>query len=228
VDDTESAVTFLSQRLPGPIGAFGNSLGALVALHTAARDRRIRSIVASGCPARVRDFTVTPFRDRLLGALTAVDRVLPIRVSVNHFIPYRKILRTSRAIEQVRRDPLVKDARRFTPSTYADMFKWDALGVVREVRVPLLVLCATRDDFQPPEQSELLLEAARGHAELRTLDTGHLPAFEEPERVAPILHQWFGRTLRPPASDSPLPAGATDPDSSVAEDQSESSRLEDL
>jgi pimeloyl-ACP methyl ester carboxylesterase len=195
VDDAASAVAFLSRSVAGRIGVFGNSLGAIVGVHLAARSPQVESLVASSCPTRVADFAVTPFRRRLLDLLRAIDTLAAIRVSVNHFIPYRRILLDPAAIDRVRRDPLVADARRLTPSTYEDMFGWNALGAVEKMRIPLLVLCATRDGLQPAEQSTMLFDAARCEKELRGIASGHVPNLDAPGLLAPILLEWFERTL---------------------------------
>jgi pimeloyl-ACP methyl ester carboxylesterase len=195
VEDAANALAYLAPRVAGGIGVFGNSLGAIVGLHLAARTPAVESLVASGCPTRVSDFAVTGFRRTLVGVLRMVATVVPIRISVNHFIPYRRILRDRRTIERVRRDPLVADARRFAPSTYADLLEWNALDVAAQVKIPLLVLYARQDAFQPPEQSTLLFEATQCEKEIRGLETGHVPDLENPELLAPILLEWFGRTL---------------------------------
>jgi pimeloyl-ACP methyl ester carboxylesterase len=196
VEDAANAVEFLSRRVSGRIGAFGNSLGAIVGIHVAVREPRISSLVASGCPTRVADFAATRFRKRLLALIQALARVVPFRVSVNHFVPYRRILLNTQLIERVNRDPLIADARRFAPATYADMFEWNALQVVGRLSIPVLVLYATRDGLQPARQSTMLFEAARGVKEIRSLDTGHVPDFENPDLLDPILRDWFNRTLR--------------------------------
>lgn len=196
IDDTACAIEFVSQRLSGPIGIFGNSMGAIVGLYAAARDARVRSLVASSCPTRVADFAGTPFRKRLLRLMQALARVVPLRVSVNHFIPYRRILLNRAIVERVRHDPLIADARRFAPSTYADMFEWNALPVLSAVSIPMLVLYALHDGLQTPEQSTMLFDAVRCRKEIRSLGTGHVPDLENPELLDPILKEWFGRTLR--------------------------------
>jgi pimeloyl-ACP methyl ester carboxylesterase len=198
VEDAGRGLDFLSGRGRPRVGVFGNSLGALVGVHLAARDSRVGSLVASGCPTRVADFASTRFRRALLAALLACERLVPLRVSVNHFIPYRRILRDPRIIERVRADPLIADARRFAPSTYQDMFGWSALEAVREVTVPMLVMYGELDDFQPAVQSTLLYEAARCEKELCSLPTGHVPDLESPALVAAALIRWFGRTMGAP------------------------------
>jgi len=196
VDDADAGVELLSQRLQGKIGVFGNSLGAIVGVYLATRNSKVESVVASNCPTRVADFGVTKFRKTLLAFMKALAAFVPIRVSVNHFIPYDRILRSQRIMEQVRGDPLIADARRFAPSTYADMFEWNALDIIKNVRVPLLVLYALQDGLQSPEQSTLLFDAASCEKEMRAIDTGHVPDLEDPALLAPILKDWFDRTLR--------------------------------
>lgn len=196
VDDAQAALAYLASRVGGRIGAFGNSLGAIVGVALAAREPRVESLVASGCPTRVADFAVTPARRALLATLQAVAAVIPsLRVSANHFIPYRRILRRPEVIARVRADALIADARRLAPATYADMFTWNALPAAARLNVPLLVLYAEHDGLQPPAVSKLLFDAAPGRKTMRGIDAGHVPNLEVPEAVAAILIDWFGHTL---------------------------------
>jgi alpha-beta hydrolase superfamily lysophospholipase len=208
VADAVSAIDFVSKRVSGPIGIFGNSMGAIVGIYAATRDARIRSLVASNCPTRVTGFAATPFRLGLLRLLQVVASVVPIRVSVNHFIPYRRILLNDEIVERVQNDPLIADARRFAPSTYADMFEWNALPIVSSLSIPMLVLYAQQDGLQTPEQSTMLFDAARSEKEIRALATGHVPDLENPDLLDPILKDWFGRTLRDQGSRTERAFGA--------------------
>lgn len=67
------------------------------------------------------------------------------------------------------------------------MFAWDALKVISDVNVPLLVLYATHGAFLPAEQSTRLFDAAQCEKEIRAIDTGHVPNLENPELLTPIL-----------------------------------------
>ncbi|HWR77857.1 MAG TPA: alpha/beta fold hydrolase [Thiobacillus sp.] len=195
VDDATCAIDVVARRTSGPLGLFGNSMGAIVGLYAAIREPRVGSLTVSSCPTRVADFASTPFRRSLLGLMQASARVVPLRISVNHFIPYRRILLKKSVVQRVRHDPLIADARRFAPSTYADMFEWNAMPIIGDIRIPLLVLYALHDGLQPPEQSTMLFDAARCQKEIRALDTGHVPDLENPDLLAPILIEWFERTL---------------------------------
>jgi len=195
VEDASNALNYVVQQQHGRIGVFGNSMGALVALHLAARDRRVASLVASGCPTRVADFAVIAPRLALLSVLKALARFFPIRVSVNHFEPYRRILSKPKLIEQVRADRMIADARRFAPSTYSDIFAWNALQVMDEVRAPLLVLHGSKDLLEPVDQAKLLFDAAHCEKEIRIIDTGHLPNLEHADLLNQVVRDWFTKTL---------------------------------
>ena len=195
VEDARAAISFVSTRTRTPVGIFGNSLGALVGVHVAAIDSRVATLVASGCPTRVADFGVTKVRLLLLRALRLANRIRPLRVSINWFEPYELILNDPDVIRRVRSDALVRDARRFSPSTYADIFAWSAIDAARAVRVPVLVLAARGDRLQPVSQSDLLARSLSPRATVRVLDTAsHVPNLETPEQMAPILLDWFSRT----------------------------------
>lgn len=210
VDDARAAISFVSERTGTQVVVFGNSLGALVGVHLAAVDPRVASLVASGCPTRVADFAVTKFRFLLLRALKLANRIRPLRMSVNWVEPYRLILTDPGVIRRVRSDALVRDARCFFPSTYADIFSWSAIDAARAVRVPVLVLAARGDRLQPLSQSELLARSLSPRATVTVLDTAsHVPNLETPEQMAPILIDWFSKTG--------LPAHATPPSAGAAQ-----------
>lgn len=116
-------------------------------------------------------------------------------MSINWFEPYRVILNDPRIIDGVRNDPLVSDARRFSPATYADMFAWNALDAAAAFRAPVLVLAARGDRLQPLAQSEILASALPRPTGVRVLETSsHVPNLESPHLLAPILLDWFSST----------------------------------
>lgn len=193
--DARSALDHLSTSTRGPVSVYGNSLGALVGLHLAATDNRVHRLVASSCPARVADFASSRWRTILLRGLTLLDRVAPIRVSVNWFDPYKRILTDPAVRRRVAADPLISDARRLSVATYRDILTWTALDIAPKITISVLVLAATRDRFQPITQSTMLADALSNAAtELRLLDTGHVPNLEAPELLAPVLAAWFATT----------------------------------
>jgi hypothetical protein len=52
------------------------------------------------------------------------------------------------------------------------------------------------DSEKPYQQSQLLYQATRCAKELRSLPKGHVPDLENAPLVAPVLVEWFVRTLR--------------------------------
>jgi alpha-beta hydrolase superfamily lysophospholipase len=52
VADTVAAIDFLGRRHGGGVCLFGNSLGAMIAILTGARDERVIDVVAANTPAR--------------------------------------------------------------------------------------------------------------------------------------------------------------------------------
>jgi len=67
LDDVLAALAWLAHRGHGPLGVRGSSMGGFLALHAAARDPRVRAVVAL-CPARPEQLarrTETPWPRRL-------------------------------------------------------------------------------------------------------------------------------------------------------------------
>jgi pimeloyl-ACP methyl ester carboxylesterase len=195
IDDLRSVISYVSANVNKNIGVFGNSLGATVAVYTAAEDRRIKSLVASDCATRPMDFGMTPFRRVLLIIFNFLAKIIPIRISVNYFIPYKKILSNAKIIEIIENDKIITNARKFSPSTYKDMFEWDATKVVNKIRVPLLVIQGKQDRLQSIDQSTMLFESANNPKELKLINTGHLPNLENVVLLSKILEKWFSKNL---------------------------------
>ncbi|MGZ5320198.1 MAG: alpha/beta hydrolase [Solirubrobacterales bacterium] len=57
--DCGCAIDFAWRRNGGPVVLFGNSLGAMIAILTGARDDRPLGVVAANTPARIGDFLLT-------------------------------------------------------------------------------------------------------------------------------------------------------------------------
>lgn len=196
--DCRHAVDFLSVRSTAPVVLFGNSLGAMVAILTATHDGRPLGVAAANTPARAGDFLLSPPRRVLYELLKLAEPVVAPRVSVNHFIPYERLIDDPAWVATIRHDRLISDARRFRVRTYRDLLEtWDGPRAVRALHKPLLVLQGRNDRMQPPEQSRLIAEAANDPKHLELLDTGHLPHLEAPDAVARVLTEWLSTIPRP-------------------------------
>ncbi len=196
VDDTKNAVDYICNRFNNRIGIFGNSLGAIVAVFTAAQDSRIKSVAASGCPAKTADFLLTRFRKVLLFIADGLAHFILFRISMNNFYSYGELIDNPEWVRKIENDPLIPEARKLTITTYKKALEWDATEIVNKVNVPLLVLQGKRDKLQPINQSEMLYKFANEPKEFKLIDTGHLPHLENPELTSKILIEWFNKTLK--------------------------------
>jgi alpha-beta hydrolase superfamily lysophospholipase len=200
VKDANCALDYIRQNINDNIGVFGNSLGATVAVYATAEDteNKIKSIVASNCATRPVDFGLnTSFRKLFLKIYDLFSKIIPLRVSVNYFIPYNAILSDKKIIQSIANDSLVSDARKFAVSTYKDMFSWDATKIAGKINVPALVIAQkAKDKLQTNNQSMLLLNALKEPKELKQINTGHVPDIENSDLVSEILVDWFNKTLK--------------------------------
>lgn len=205
VTDTRTAIDCARRRHDGPIGLFGNSLGAMIAVLTGSRDRRLAGVVAANCPARIGDFLLTRARRTLFALAKLTAPVAPLRISIDHFYAYEQLIDDPSWVSTIRRDPLIADARRLSAGTYRELLEtWDGPQAARELLAPLLVIQGRHDNLQPPRQSELVFEAARsrqssvdGRTRYELVDTGHLPHLEAPAMLAERLVEWMSEVGRP-------------------------------
>lgn len=199
VADCREAISFLEQRHRGPACLYGNSLGAMVAILTGARDDRPLGVVAANGPARIADFLLTRPRRALFALAKLISPVVPLRISVDHFYDYEQLIDDPSWVSAIRADPLIADARRLSvPAFRALLETWDGPRAVRELHMPLLVIQGRNDRLQPPRQSQLLFEAASEPKSHEVVATGHLPHLEAPEMLARLLIGWASDLDRSP------------------------------
>lgn len=192
--DAKCAIDYIRKSINEEVFIFGNSLGAMVGVYAAAddRDRRIKKLIASNCATRPADFGLNTFRKFLLTIVRTLSALIPLRISVNFFIPYSKILSNPAIIDNIRTDRLITDSRKFAVSTYEDMFSWDATRIARNIRIPVLVLAQKGSDLlQTNAQSMLLFNALECPKTLTVIETGHVPDLENPELVSGIIVRWL-------------------------------------
>ena len=199
VENANDALDYIRTNINDKIGVFGNSLGTTVGVYTAAEDKehKIKSLIASNCATRPYDFGMNDFRKILLAFCDAVSKIIPLRISVNFFIPYSKILSNSEIINKIKNDELVSDARKFAISTYRDMFSWDMTKIAREITIPVLVISQKKKDLlQSNAQSMLLYNALKEPKELKLIDTGHVPNLENASLLVESISDCFNKTLK--------------------------------
>jgi len=191
--DTTAAIDYLRRRHGGPIGLFGNSLGAMIAILAGAADERVIGVAAANTPARASEWALgRPYRRALFALLQLVAPIAPVRISVNPFLKYEQLIDDPAWLSVFRRDPLISDARRLSaPTLRALLQTWDGMEATRCLHKPLLVIQGRNDHLQPPQQSELVYNAANGPKQYKLVDTGHLPHLEAPTMLAEILSAWI-------------------------------------
>ncbi len=195
--DSHHAIDFVARRCRGPIGLFGNSLGAMVAILAGASDARVLGVAAANCPARIADFLLTRPRRALFALAKLAARIAPLRIGLDHFYGYDQLIADRSWVATFEGDPLISDARRLSVATYSTFLeRWDGRLAVQHLHKPLLLIQGRHDRFQPPEESRLVFEAANEPKRYELLDTGHLPHLEDPGALARLLAAWFSRLAR--------------------------------
>jgi pimeloyl-ACP methyl ester carboxylesterase len=194
--DTKSVIDHVQERFNDGIGIFGNSLGAISGVYTAAQNRRIKSLAVAGCPTVPADFLLTLPNRLLIKVFNLFSSLVSFTVSVQHFIPYHKLFTRSDIIKKVKGDPLTIKAGRISPFSYNKATQWDARSSARKVSAPLLVLHGKKDRIIPKEQSDILYECTENPKEFKMINTGHMPTMENPDLLARLLGDWFGGTLK--------------------------------
>jgi alpha-beta hydrolase superfamily lysophospholipase len=190
--DCQSAIGFARQRYRGTIVLFGNSLGAMVAMLAGARDDRPSAVIAANPPAHAGDFMLTRPRRALFTLMKLTGPVVPLRLSVDHFIAYQQLIDDPSWVATMQRDPLIADARRLSAGTLRELLEtWDGPHAARQLRKPLLVIQGQNDHLQPPQQSELVFAAANDPKQFQLVDTGHLPHLEASSMLTELLANWL-------------------------------------
>lgn len=190
--DCQSAIDFARQRWGGPVVLFGNSLGAMIAMLAGAQDDRPCAVIAANPPAHAADFMLTTSRRVLYTLMKATAPLVPLRLSVDHFIAYQQLIDDPSWVATMRHDPLIANARRLSAITFRELLEtWDGAHAARRLRKPVLVIQGQHDHFQPPQQVELVFAAANDPKHLEPVSTGHLPHLEAPAVLTGLLANWL-------------------------------------
>lgn len=131
------------KKVEGPIGVYGMSYGASTAIHLAARDERVESVVA-----------VAPFASLRDAAPEYIHTVLP---GLGHAIPEDSIQKS------------LNEAGTFAGFDPDDA---DAVKAIKLSKAPILLIHGTWDQLVAFEHSEKLHAAAPDNSELLVLPAG--------------------------------------------------------
>lgn len=192
IEDTKNIIEYVKQNINDSIILYGNSLGADAAISTATKysNYNIKAIISANCATKISDFALTPFR-KFLFTIAKLFEFIPFRISVDYFIPYTLIFEDKEKAKEVSTDKLVTDARKFTVSTYQDIFSWDMTKIMSKINIPILIIQGKKDRLQPISQANMLFDAANEPKELILIDTGHLPNIENPKYLSEIVIKWL-------------------------------------
>lgn len=96
--------------------------------------------------------------------------------------------------------PLTEMVKRSTPETFANqqralLDRPDALGVLRLIQCPTLVLCGKQDMWSPVAQHEEIAASIPGAKLVVVEDCGHMSPVEQPGAVTSALREWLIRLL---------------------------------
>ena len=194
--DTKSVIEYVQSRFNNGIGIFGNSLGAIAGVYTAAQNTKVKSLAVAGCPTIPADFLLTPPNKFLVTIFNILSYIISFTISVKYFIPYHKLFSNLQLIKKMKKDPLIEQSRRISPYSYNKAAHWDARESARRIDTPLLVLHGEKDRIIPSEQSEILYNEANTAEEFKFINTGHMPTLENPDLLGRALREWFTRTLK--------------------------------
>lgn len=194
VDDTLAAIGCARKHGLDRIHLVGNSLGGMIAILAGERDPHIDSVVASNTPAHVADFLLTRPRRLLYRVALPLSRLVPIRISVDHFYAYEQLTHNPAWIERINRDPTIASARQLSMPTYRELLDtWDGPAAIHRLHRPILLIHGNRDQLQPPTQTHQLYIAANEPKAHHAIDAGHLPHLDDTSEFADLVTGWLER-----------------------------------
>jgi pimeloyl-ACP methyl ester carboxylesterase len=175
----------------------GHSLGGTVSLGLALRRLdRVQQVAVVGSPIQGKGlvlFLQLAARRCLASLAYRLPGALPLGVRLVLSLLARDCKTWYRMFE--------RDLSRTTLESFhlsiASLYHTDLSPRLDEIRMPTLAICGQRDRIADPEQGEVL---ARGtpHAELHRFEhSGHLPMFDEPERLYRVLGQFVNHQRVP-------------------------------
>jgi pimeloyl-ACP methyl ester carboxylesterase len=194
--DFESIQTMAAhvlKSIPGRFALAGHSMGGRVALEVVRQDPdRVTALALLNtgvhAPAshelESRSRLVKIARDRGMTALAA--EWLPPMLGRALTAEEPLMIRLTRMVERSSPDSFAAQIR-------ALLHRPDALAVLRDIRVPLLLLSASDDRWSPPKQHEAMRDSCAGSELVIVEGAGHMAPVEQPAAVAAALRAWMNR-----------------------------------
>lgn len=170
VNDLEDVAAFLTQAYSAPQVLIGHSLGGAAAIHAATRLPAVQAVVTIGAPADPRHV-------------------------LNHLSQARP------QIEAQGQAPIQLDGRTFIfkASFIEDMAHIDQATAIRDLKRPLLVMHAPRDEIVSIDNAGQIFQSARHPKSFISLDgSDHLLSDPEQARyTGELIAAWASKYVRP-------------------------------
>lgn len=80
---------------------------------------------------------------------------------------------------------------RFEAQIEALLARPDRTDLLRQIRVPTLVLCGQQDSWSPPAQHEFMARRIPGSRLVTVPDCGHMSTMERPAAITRALNEWM-------------------------------------
>ena len=192
-DSIQTMASHVLKSIAGPFALAGHSMGGRVALEVVRQEPDRVSALAllntgvhppSPQEPESRGRLVSIARDRGMTALAA--EWLPPMMGLPLPAAEPLMIRLTRMVERSSPDSFAAQIR-------ALLHRPDARAVLRDIRVPLLLLSASDDRWSPPQQHEAMRDSCAGSELVIVEGAGHMAPVEQPQAVAAALRAWMDR-----------------------------------
>ncbi len=193
----QSVLDIMQQRFSEPVGIYGYSIGALLAVALAERDARVRSVLCG--TLLVPDIPPDFFHQFGWQWLSGTALLMPrMRLPLRQLLDLEALLTGRPAaglMQHIRNDSrMVYD---YPVATLASLFSW-RLGVVRRAYTSFMaaIVHGEHDEVLPASYSQRLVNRLQHPFKLMTLrDEGHMLPWDNPAVMAALAAGWFAGTL---------------------------------
>jgi pimeloyl-ACP methyl ester carboxylesterase len=178
VEDLRRALDFVSAQ-PGVdrqrLALFGHSLGGGAVICTAARDARVRALVAGATVGRLRDEIGTS-EMLLYRVIDRLNRLQKIVTKKPIYVPYRVSYEHIFADPESRKAAAAKGFLQKTlpADNISHLLAQDAIACAKQVRVPALIVQGEKDAVVQPASVRAVYDTLAGEKELYVvIGSGH-------------------------------------------------------
>jgi pimeloyl-ACP methyl ester carboxylesterase len=192
-ESIQTMATHVLKSIPGRFALAGHSMGGRVALEVVrqASDRVVAlALLNTGV------HPPTPHEPESRGRLVNIARNHGMTALAAEWLP-PMLGRPLTAAEPLM-IRLTRMVARSSPDSFAAQIRAllhrpDARAVLRDIRVPLLLLSASDDRWSPPKQHEAMRDSCADSELVIVEGAGHMAPVEQPQAVSAALRAWMGR-----------------------------------